>query len=207
MSVGMPTHYQLRVDHISHEVSRLPRDAKSTVVLLGDVHVEPNPIKRLADVPVINMGITEDHLGGGECAAIKDRLWLLPMARPGHIIIMAGLNDLREGKSPLDVENCVRELVAALRKAAPGAKIHIATIPPTRDKYAKLMHNVAITNAILEELAEALGVDYVDLFSHMEDDEGLLAQDCTQDGYYLNDTGFDRINDMLERHLTRGDHY
>ena len=41
----------------------------------------------------------------------------------------------------------------------------------------------------------------------LEDDDGHLCQDCSEDGYYLNDTGFDRINTMLERHLENGDSY
>jgi lysophospholipase L1-like esterase len=206
MSVGLPTHYQLRLEHISHEVSRLPRDASSTVVLLGDVHVESNEIKDLAGTHVINMGIQEDELGK-DCGGLKDRLWLLPMARPSDVVIMAGLNDLRAGRNPLIVEKCFKELVAAVKRTVPSARIHIALIPPTREKYAKLMHEIAITNAILEEMAGSLGVQFVDLFSPLEDDEGQLAPIFSEDGYYLNDTGFDRINDMLEKHLSNGDSY
>lgn len=206
MSVGLPSHYQLRLDHIGHEVSRLPRDAGNTVVLLGDVHVESNPVRELAGRHVINMGIKEDELGR-DCGGLKDRLWLLPMARPAHIIIMAGLNDLRGGRNPLEIERCFLDLIGHVKRNAPEAIIHLAMIPPTRDKHAKLMHNIAITNAILEELAEKMGLEYLDLFSPLEDDEGELAQDCTEDGYYLNDTGFDKINEMLENHLTSGASY
>ncbi len=206
MSVGLPTHYQLRLEHISHEVSRLPRDAQGTVVLLGDVHVEANPVKEFGDAHVINMGIQEDELGA-DCHGTKDRLWLLPMARPGHVIIMAGLNDLREGRNPLDLERCFVELIDQVRRHAPGAKIHLAEIPPTRERYGKLMHSIAVMNAILEELATKLDLELVDLFSMLEDDDGQLCQDCSEDGYYLNDTGFDRINSMLERHLSNGDSY
>lgn len=206
MSVGLPSHYQLRLEHISHEVSRLPRDAGDTVVLLGDVHVEENPATELAGAHVINMGIKEDELGR-DCNGLKDRLWLLPMARPGHVIIMAGLNDLREGRDPLEMEKCFIGLVEDVKRNAPTAKIHVAMIPPTRDRYGKLMHEIAVMNAILEELAEKQGLEFVDLFSPLEDDEGQLAPDCSEDGYYLNDTGFDRINIMLEKHLSNGDSY
>lgn len=206
MSVGLPSHYQLRLDHISHEVSRLPRDAGNTIVLLGDVHVEENPAREMAGSPVINMGIKEDELGR-DCGGLKDRLWLLPMARPAHVVIMAGLNDLKAGRNPLDIERCFRDLIEHVQKNAASAKLHLALIPPTREKHAKLMHEIALMNAILEELAEKTGLEYVDLFSPLEDDEGLLAQDCSEDGYYLNDTGFDRINTMLENHLSNGESY
>lgn len=206
MSVGLPSHYQLRLDHIGHEVSRLPRDAGDTVVLLGDIHVEENPAREMAGATVINMGIREDQLGK-DCGGLKDRLWLLPMARPGHVIIMAGLNDLIEGRNPLELERCFSELVDIVRNHASAAKIHLAQIPPTRDRYSKHLHEIAVMNAILEELAETKGVQYVDLFSLLEDDEGLLSQDCTGDGCSLNDTGFERINDMLEEHISTGVSY
>lgn len=191
---------------MSHEVSRMPRDAQGTVVLLGDCHVEENPVKEFGDAHVINMGIKEDELGG-ECTGIKDRLWLLPMARPAHVIIMAGLNDLKAGRNPLAIEQCYRELIQGIKRTVPSAKVHIALIPPTRDRYAKLMHEIAVTNAILEEVAEKNNIEFVDLFSPLEDDDGELAQDCTVDGYYLNDTGYDRVNKMLERHLVSGESY
>ncbi len=206
MSVGLPSHYQLRLDHIGHQVSRLPRDAGNTVVLLGDVHVEGNEIREIAGLPVINMGIKEDELGR-DCGGLKDRLWLLPMARPAHIIIMAGLNDLRDGRNPLDIERCFQNLIVHVKRNAPEAVIHLAMIPPTREKYAKLMHNIALTNAILEEMAEQMNLQYLDLFSPLEDDDGQLAQDCSEDGYYLNDTGFDKLNALIENHLTSGASY
>lgn len=206
MSVGLPSHYQLRMENIGHQVSRLPRDASGTVVLLGDAHVEDNPVRELADLVVINMGIKEDEMGR-DCGGMKDRLWLLPMARPAHVIIMAGLNDIKAGRSPLELEKCFQELVEQVRRHAPSAKIHIATIPPTGDRFEKLVHEIAVTNAILEELAEKEGVEMLDLFSPLEDDDGKLSEDCTSDGYFLNDTGFDRLNGRLEKHLESGESY
>lgn len=206
MSVGLPTHYQLRLEHISHEVSRLPREAKSNVVLLGDVHVEGNSIKEVNGAHVINMGIQEDELGA-DCNGLRDRLWHLPMARPGHVVIMTGLNDLRAGRGPDAIEKCYADLIGRVQKQAPDAVVHVALIPPTRDKYAKLMHHIALLNCMLEEMAEKKGLPFVDFFSGLEDDDGQLASTYSEDGYYLNDTGFDRLNEILERHLTKGDSY
>lgn len=206
MSVGLPSHYQLRLEHMSHEVSRLGRDDGGTIVLLGDAHVEGNPVKEICGATVINMGIKEDELGR-ECSGMKDRLWLLPMARPAHVVIIAGLNDLKAERNPLEIERCFTELIEQVRRSAPAAKIHVAMIPPTRERFAKLVHNVALLNAILEELCTKEDIECVDLFSTLEDDEGLLCEDCTVDGYFLNDTGYEKMNEILERHLSCGDAY
>jgi len=206
MSVGLPSHYQLRLEHISHEVSRLPRDAGNTVVLLGDAHVEDNPTREMNGSVLINMGIKEDELSR-DCGATKDRLWLLPMARPGHVIIMAGMNDIKADRNPLELERCYHELIAQVRRNAPAAQIHLAMLPPTRDRYAKLMPHIALMNGILEEICEREKVQCVDLFSSLEDDEGLLCEDCTVDGFYLNDTGYEKLNERLERHLASGEAY
>ncbi len=203
MSVGLPSHYQLRLEHMSHEVSRLPRDSSGTVVLFGDAHIEGNNIKELCGAPVINMGIKEDELNR-DCGGLLDRLWLLPMARPAHVFIVAGINDLNAGRSPLDIERCFRDLIRQLRRVVPTATIHLAELPPTRDRFEKLMHSIALTNCIIQEIAEQEQVELVDLFSTLEDDEGLLSETCTIDGLYLNDSGFDRLNEVLERHLTSG---
>lgn len=206
MSVGLPSHYQLRLEHMSHEVSRLPKDASGTIVFLGDAHVEDNPIKELCDAPVINMGIKEDELGR-DCGGMRDRLWLLPLARPAHVFIIAGINDIKEGRNPLDVEQCFRQLVRQVRQAVPAAAIHIAELPPTRDRFQKLMPSIALLNGLLEALSEEEKAALVDLFSSLEDDEGVLCEDCTVDGLLLNETGFERMNALLERHLTCGEPY
>lgn len=206
MSVGLPSHYQLRLEHMSHEVSRLPKDASGTIILLGDAHVEENPVKQLCDAPVINTGIKEDELGV-DCGGMRDRLWLLPMARPSHVFIIAGINDIKAGRSPLDVERCYRNLVRQVKQTVPAAAIHVAEIPPTRDRFQKLMPHIALFNGLLETAAEEENVTLVDLFSTLVDDEGALCDDCTVDGFFLNDTGYERANDLLERHLTCGESY
>lgn len=206
MSVGLPSHYQLRLEHISHEVSRLPPDARGTIVILGDCHVEGNPVKELAGAHVVNMGIKENALKS-DCAAMKDRLWQMPLARPGHVVICAGLSDLRAKRSPLDVEQCYRQLIEGVRMTVPAAKIHIAFLPPTRQPHESLMHEVAVMNAILEELATSMNVEFVDLFSPLEDDNGELDVAFSLDGIHLNETGYEKVNEMLERHLISGASY
>jgi lysophospholipase L1-like esterase len=69
------------------------------------------------------------------------------------------------------------------------------------------MRDIAITNASLEEFAESHGLSFVDLFSFLEDDDGNLAQNYTSDGGHLNETGYEAVNEMLERHLKHGESY
>lgn len=207
MNSGLPSEYNLRLEHISHAVSRLKRDAPPNIILLGDRNAEKNPANTLCNFNVLNMGIAEDSLSRNAQGCMVKRLWQLPMAKPAHVILMAGFNDLQNGNSPLEVEQCILEVIHEIKKTVPSAEIHIASIPPTRDKYQKLMPAIALTNACLEELAEKENVPFVDLFSLLEDDEGVLAQNYTEDGYQLNDIGYDKINNMLEKHIQCGDSY
>src|SRR5690606_11421035 len=110
MMNGLPSDYNLRLEHISHAVSRLERDAPPNVVLLGDRCVEKNPANTLGNFNVLNMGIAEETLQGDNHKLVK-RLWLLPMAKPIHVILLAGFNDLVNGNNALEVEQCMREVV------------------------------------------------------------------------------------------------
>jgi lysophospholipase L1-like esterase len=181
----------------------MPRNAPPPVVLLGDFHVEGNPAREIGGFPVINMGIEEDRLDD-PCGGMLKRLHLLPMAHPAHVVIQTGLNDICENKDPVSIESCLRQVVAEIRKLVPQSTIHIASLPPTRDKYSRYMRNIAITNAILEEFAESHHLSFVDLFSLLEDDDGNLAQNYTSDGGHLNETGYEAVNEMLEKHLKEG---
>lgn len=84
---------------------------------------------------------------------------------PEHVFILLGSNDLRLSDKQEFVER-YRQLIDNIRNKLPRARLHILSIPPVAEealkqepRYAHIMD----FNQELEQLAEEVKVDYVDL--------------------------------------------
>lgn len=84
---------------------------------------------------------------------------------PEHVFILLGSNDVRLSDKQKFVER-YRELVGSIRIKLPNAKLHILSIPPVAEKALKQeprYENIMDFNQALEQLADEVKVDYMDL--------------------------------------------
>lgn len=207
MSFNLASHYQLRLDHIAHEVSRLPPNAPHPVVLLGDSLSEQNPVRELASLPVLNMGISGDEIRHPE-GGVLPRLNLLPLARPSHVMLLVGINDLNNShKTVASLEPEYDELVRSIKATVPLAVLHLLFLLPVRESFARLMPQIGMMNVIIEETARRHLVQFVDTFAPLADDDDSLRRECTYDGLHLNEFGYEVLNGALEHHLRSGEAY
>ena len=84
---------------------------------------------------------------------------------PEHVFILLGSNDIRLSDKQEFVER-YRQLIGSIRDKLPKAKLHILSIPPVAEKALKqepLYANITDFNQSLEQLADEVKADYVDL--------------------------------------------
>ncbi|SDT31081.1 GDSL-like Lipase/Acylhydrolase [Paenibacillaceae bacterium GAS479] len=84
---------------------------------------------------------------------------------PEHVFIMLGSNDIRLSDKQEFLER-YHQLIGAIRNKLPKAKLRILSIPPVTDEALKQEPryvNITDFNQALEQLAEEVKVDYVDL--------------------------------------------
>lgn len=84
---------------------------------------------------------------------------------PEHVFILLGSNDIRLSDKQEFVER-YRQLIGSIQNKLPKAKIHILSIPPVAEKALKQeprYANITDFNQALEQLADEVKVDYVDL--------------------------------------------
>ncbi|MGG4446964.1 GDSL-type esterase/lipase family protein [Brevibacillus porteri] len=84
---------------------------------------------------------------------------------PEHVFILLGSNDMRLSDKQEFVER-FRQLIGSIRNKLPKANIHILSIPPVTEEALKQeprYANIPDFNQALEQLADEVKVDYVDL--------------------------------------------
>ncbi|WP_098745462.1 GDSL-type esterase/lipase family protein [Paenibacillus sp. EZ-K15] len=86
---------------------------------------------------------------------------------PEHIFILLGSNDIRLSDKQTFNEN-YRQLISSIRNKLPKTDIHILSIPPVDENALKQeprYANITDFNQALDQLADEMKVDYVDLSS------------------------------------------
>ena len=165
------------------------------VVLLGDSLTEQFDVaKNFPGHPVVNRGINSDVIGNG--LAPGDNRGLLQRldcsvfpCQAADVFVLIGINDLGDGHDLDLMEQGYRELLNRLHIAAPGARLHVESLLPTRGPFTRHNANILAFNARLRHLAADYHADYLDLHALLRNDHGELKAECTREGLHLNERG------------------
>ena len=198
-------HNATRRVEIAREAESLVADTTRTVVLLGDSITEGHPVRMLGGYRVVNQGISGDVTDSGTTVSgLASRLEFVRKARPAHVFLMTGINDLGSSKPVDRLEKDYRALVARLRELVPDATIHLQSILPTGQGLAHLNAAVLQMNARIQRIARENGMDYMDLHSLLKDGRGELRGECTDMGLHLVRPGYDIWTAVLEQRMASG---
>jgi lysophospholipase L1-like esterase len=177
------------------------------VVLVGDSITEGFDIaKYFPGRRVLNRGIGADVIGNALPA--DDKRGVLKRMNesffdcaPRDVFLLIGINDLGDGHSPVVMEAGYREILERVKKRAPSVRMHVQSVLPTRDNYAKHNRNVNDFNERLQKLSKEFDYEYINLHSLMADDKGELKKEFTADGLHLNAEGYKVWQKEIERSL------
>lgn len=132
----------------------------------------------------LNQGISGDTTAG-----ILNRLHFFADTRPTTIHVMAGINDLKNGASDIQVVSNIKDITARLQQQHPQAQIVVHSILPTR--WPQLSGDrIRNVNRYLAYTVQQQGAEFLDLQSDFADDQGSLRTDLTSDGLHLNPQGY-----------------
>ncbi len=182
-------------------------DADPTVLLAGDSLIETfewNEHFRDRGVHFVNRGVKGDRL-----ARLIDRYDATfgTVRRPARILLLIGANDIakaaREGSESFvsDYEGLLQRLLGDHA----AETICVQSILPMRndDAARSQLFNQQIVqiNRRLESYAQANGLCYVDVHSHLLDDSGQLREEYSFDGIHLSAEGYGVWMSALSPHL------
>lgn len=181
-----------------------PAPGGNRVVFMGDSITDAwgrRYGKFFPDKPYINRGISGQTTPQMLIRFRPDVIALQPKA----VVILAGTNDIAGNTGPMTLEAIQDNLMsmADLTKAN-GIRVVLASVMPVCDSIKpqterRPPEKILALNSWMKEYAAKNGLVYLDYFSAMADENGMLKQELTYDCLHPNEAGYELIAPMAEK--------
>ena len=194
--------------------AKLPAPAKGEqrVVFMGDsitdAWVQPRFGGFFPGKPYVGRGIS----GQTTPQMLVRFRWDVIALQPKVVVILAGTNDLAGNTGPITLEETEGNLASMAELArAHGIRVVLASVIPVsnyaheRDEKAADMRikrppeQILQLNAWIKKYAAEKGDVYLDYFSAMVDDQGLLKKELSEDGLHPNVAGYAVMAPLAEK--------
>jgi len=129
--------------------------------------------------------------------------------KPKVVVILAGTNDISGNTGPTTLETIEGNLTSMVELAhANGINVVLSTVMPVsdynKDRTGKQVirtvqrppAQINELNAWIKKLCAERGLIYLDYFTPMADDKGLLKEDIANDGLHPNAKGYELIKPL-----------
>ena len=183
--------YQERLDEYSKE-NKTKTDVD--VVFIGDSLTDGYDIDSFyPDYVALNRGI-----GGDRIEWLIDRMVVSAYdVNPKVIVVLIAGNDVLAGRSTDYILTKYNELIDKIKTNLPDTRIIIQSHYPTGKDYADKNAIMLELNRLEEKMASSKGCVFVDIYPHLLDDSGKLADNFTTDGVHINNDGYQIVTDLL----------
>lgn len=165
--------------------------AGGEVLFLGDSITEGGSWHEwFPDVRVLNRGIASDTTAG-----VLGRVDTALRGGPSKVFLLIGTNDIT-WKTPRaqSVEN-VAEIVRRIRSGQNPPAVILQSVMPRQAKFAARIRQL---NDDYENLAVGVGIQYLDLWPALSDNDESLRKEFTLDGLHLTGAGYRAWTTVLE---------
>ena len=129
--------------------------------------------------------------------------------KPKAVVILAGTNDIAGNTGPMTLEEIEGNLMSMAELAkANGIKVVLASVMPVTDAIRpqterRPPEKIRSLNAWLKDYAAKTGAIYLDYYSAMVDEKGMLKTELTYDGLHPNDAGYEVIAPLAQKAIDR----
>lgn len=145
----------------------------------------------------LNQGISDQNI-----EQIEDRLDTLKSVKGDRVFIMAGINDLRQGRSDKEILENYSSMLDRVKNNEVADEVVVQSILPTRLENLST-NRIKSLNSQIKAMAEERGMRYVDLLPHFLNDEGQLKKEYTTDGIHLSRKGYETWSKLMSQHLNQ----
>lgn len=129
--------------------------------------------------------------------------------KPKAVVILAGTNDIAGNTGAMSLEEIEGNLMSMAELAkANGIKVVLASVMPVTDAIRSQTERrppekIRTLNTWIKDYAAKTGAIYLDYYSAMVDDKGMLKTELTYDGLHPNDAGYDVIQPLAQKAIDR----
>ena len=185
--------------------------AKDRVVFFGDSITDLWKLENyFPGKPYVNRGI------GGQTTPqmlVRFRQDVIDL-KASAVVILAGTNDIAGNTGPMRNEDIEADLASMAELAkAHGIRVVLASITPTSAYHtapngvpqttSRPMDRIKAINAWMKRYADTNGHVYLDYFSAMVDDTGVMKADLTADDLHPNVDGYKIMGPLAEAAIQR----
>lgn len=175
---------------------------KDGIVFVGSSSIRMWDVKKaFPELPVINRGFGGSQLA--DSVHFAPRI-VLPY-KPRTIVVYAGDNDLKGGKTPETVFRDFQDFVKVVRKELPKTRIIYLSIKPSPSRW-NIYDKASQVNGLIGAFCkEQQGVQIVDVGTVLLGDDGKPKPELfIKDQLHLNPQGYALWNKVLQPYLAEG---
>jgi S-formylglutathione hydrolase FrmB/lysophospholipase L1-like esterase len=208
-------HYFVRLkkfldENMQSELTGFPAEV-ARVSMFGSSGIEgmkpqllPAALPSGKKVAFINRGISSDRLGIDE-RGLSKRMESSVFDLDPHVVVIAnGTNDIGELHRSKDghpsIDRMIEEynkIVDTIQQRSPDIKILIVACAPVRGRFSHLSDSLVEYNTRIKNIAESKGYTYVDTYSLVVGDDGLVREEYSTDGLHFTDEAKQMWIDMV----------
>ena len=162
-----------------------PRYYPFTNLIESSIRTRVTNYKEDQDFVILNQGIDGDSTGG----MLERFSRCVEPENPEIVILWGGINDLSSRKSPEEVFTNIVKLVK--RTISIDAIPIVVNVAPVIG--INFNETIRKLNLLTQDYCRKNRLEYIDVFSELIDSEGKLADEYSNDGIHLSDSGYRKI--------------
>jgi lysophospholipase L1-like esterase len=150
----------------------------------------------------VNLGVD-----GDTCPGVWARLDEAVELNPAEIFLQIGINDFLRGSPPEEILRGHLRIWDELLERLPGLRLRVVSMLPYLEAALPGLPpnlELILLNTALAEEARRRGLDFIDLFPDMSDENDQLRLDYTSDGLHLTRLGYEAWAEGLRPYLSGG---
>ena len=181
-----------------------PKSGEARVVFMGDSITDSwgrSYSKFFPGKPYVNRGISGQTTPQ---MLIRFRPDVINL-QPKGVVILAGTNDLAGNTGPATVEEIQGNLTSMAELAkANNIRVVMASVLPVTDAIRpqtgrRAPEKIRALNAWMKQYAAKTGAIYLDYYSAMVDEKGMLKKELTYDGLHPNNAGYEVMAPLAQK--------